>query len=175
MNIRIIVPALPLLALPLAACGSGDDTTGAAATVTPAASASASAPKEALTITNPWVKTVDKGMTAAFGTITNTTGAEVTIVSAATPASPKVELHEVAGSGGEMKMRPKQGGFTVPAGGKLELKPGGYHIMLMDVTGPIEPGRQVAFTLTLADRSTIRFSALAKDFNGGNETYAPGH
>jgi copper(I)-binding protein len=172
LNIRVILPALALLALPLAACGGGNDTAGAAATATPAASAQA--PKAALTITDPWVKTADKGMTAAFGTITNT-GAEVTIVSAATPASPKVELHEVVGDGGEMKMRARQGGFTVPAGGRLELKPGGYHIMLMDVTGPIEPGRQVAFTLTLADRSTIAFSALAKDYNGGNETYAPGH
>ncbi|MFB4320284.1 copper chaperone PCu(A)C [Actinomadura sp. 21ATH] len=173
MNIRAIVPALTLLALPLAACGGEGDGGRKAAGAAP--SPSAAPAKAALTITNPWVKTVDKGMTAAFGTLANTTGADVTVVSAATPASAEVELHEVARAGGEMKMRPRKGGFVVPAGGKLELRPGGYHIMLMDVTGPIEPGRQVPFTLTLGDRSTVRFSALAKDFNGGNETYEPGH
>ncbi|MEV5830943.1 copper chaperone PCu(A)C [Spirillospora sp. NPDC052242] len=170
MKMRMLVPVLGVLTLPLSACGGeGDPASPAAATT------AAQAPKAALTITDPWVKTVDEGMTAAFGTITNATGADVTIVSAATPASPKVELHEVVGAGGEMKMRAKQGGFVVPAKGELELKPGGYHIMLMGVTAPIEPGQKVAFTLTLADKSTVEFSALAKEFNGGNESYEPGH
>ncbi|QFG20225.1 copper chaperone PCu(A)C [Actinomadura sp. WMMB 499] len=171
MKIRMIVPALAVLALPLSACGGEDETIGPAA----APSATAQAPESALDITDPWVKTVDKGMTAAFGTITNTTDADVTIVSATTPAAPEIELHEVVGAGGEMKMQAKQGGFVVPAGGELELEPGGYHIMLMGVTEPIEPGQEVAFTLTLADQSTFEFSALAKEFNGGNESYAPGH
>lgn len=171
MRMRMFVPVLAVLALPLSACGGEDDPASPAA----AATTASQAPKTALTITDPWVKTVDDGMTAAFGTIANPTGADVTIVSAATPASAKVELHEVVGAGGEMKMRAKQGGFVVPAGGELELKPGGYHIMLMGVAEPIEPGQKVAFTLTLADGSTVGFSALAKEFNGGNESYEPGH
>ncbi|MEW2359796.1 copper chaperone PCu(A)C [Spirillospora sp. NPDC029432] len=175
MNIRAIVPALTLLALPLTACGDEEGAAGAAPSPSASPVAPAQAAKAALTITDPWVKTTDKGMTAAFGTIANTTGADVTVVSAATPASAAVELHEVVGAGGEMKMRPRRGGFVVPAHGRLELRPGGLHIMLMDVTAPIEPGGRVAFTLTLGDRSTVRFTALAKDYNGGNETYEPGH
>ncbi|GLZ10642.1 hypothetical protein Acsp04_08770 [Actinomadura sp. NBRC 104425] len=120
------------------------------------------------------MKTADKGMSAAFGTLVNTTGAAITVTSAATPASPEVELHEVAGSGGEMKMRPVKGGFTVPAGGRLELKPGGYHIMLMDLAKPIRPGDRVPFTLTLAGGGTVEFTALGKSFQGGNENYEPG-
>ncbi|MFD0902150.1 copper chaperone PCu(A)C [Actinomadura sediminis] len=164
------VSVLAVLALPLSACGGEDESASPAAATT-----ASQAPKAALTITDPWVKTVDEGMTAAFGTITNPSGADMTIVSAATPASSEVELHEVVGAGAETKMRAKQGGLVVPAGGELELKPGGYHIMLMGVTEPIEPGQKVAFTLTLADKSTVEFSALAKEFNGGNESYAPGH
>ncbi|RAY16834.1 hypothetical protein DPM19_01320 [Actinomadura craniellae] len=164
------VAAVALGAAALTGCGNDSDGGTAAPASTPA-----STPAAPLTITDPWVKTADEGMTAAFGTLTNTTGAELTIVSGATPASPKVELHEVAGTGGEMKMRPREGGFTIPAGGRLELKPGGFHIMLMGVTKPIKPGDQVAFTLTLKDGTTFPFTALGKAFKGGNEKYVPGH
>jgi copper(I)-binding protein len=159
----------------LAACGGGAPDT--AATASPAAPTASTAGRAAtLTVTDPWVKTADKGMSAAFGSLVNPTGADVTVVSVTTPVSPKAELHEVAGTGGTggmAKMRPVKGGFVVPAGGRLELKPGGFHIMLMDVKTPIRPGDQVAFTLTLEDGATVPFSALGKAFEGGNETYAP--
>ena len=172
MRLRLIVTALALL--PLAACGDGETGPSATPTAAPTAPASAS-PAAAVTATDMWVKTADKGMSAAFGTLANTTGREIVIVSAATPASPMVELHEVVGTGGEMKMQPKSGGFAIPAHGSLELKPGGYHIMLMNIAEPIEPGDGVAFTLKLKDGSEVTFTALAKTFNGGNETYRPGH
>ncbi|ROO85987.1 hypothetical protein EDD29_3544 [Actinocorallia herbida] len=173
MDKRLIVPTLSLLALPIAACGAEGTTTEAAASA-PSATASAQAPAAALTVTDPWVKIVDKGMTAAFGTLKNTTGADVTVASAATPASAVVELHEVVGDGGEMQMQPKEGGFVVPAGGSLELEPGGLHLMLMDVQEPLKAGAEVAFTLTLSDGSKIEFTALAKEFKGGNENYTGG-
>ncbi|XVQ14669.1 copper chaperone PCu(A)C [Spirillospora sp. CA-255316] len=161
-------------ALALGACGGGDAAApkAAGAAATPARATAAAAP---LTITDPWVKTAAQGMTAAFGTLVNTTGADITIASGTTPASPKLELHEVVGEGGQMKMRPRDGGFVIPARGRLELKPGGYHIMLMGVVDPIEPGDRVPFTLTLDDGRTFRFTALGKAFKGGNETYHPGN
>ncbi|MFI6290349.1 copper chaperone PCu(A)C [Nonomuraea sp. NPDC050790] len=161
----------------LAACG-GQQATGAApsASATPAANASTGAtPTTALTITDPWVKTTESGMTAAFGTLANPSAAPITIVSATSTGSPRVELHETVGEGTAMTMRPKQGGFTIPAGGKLELKPGGDHIMLMDVTTPVQPGSEVGFTLTFKDGGTMEFKAVGKDFAGANEKYQPGH
>ncbi|GAA3202420.1 copper chaperone PCu(A)C [Actinocorallia longicatena] len=180
-------PAVLALALTLSACGGSDDPApvkAAPAASTPIASTPiastpiASTPTLAapsLTVTGQWVKTADKGMSAAFGTLVNDTGADITVVAATTPASPMVELHEVLGAGGEMKMQPRKGGFTVPAHGRLELKPGGLHIMLMNVTEPIEPGAEIAFTLKLEDGTTVPFTALGKAFKGGNEKYAPGH
>ena len=56
------------------------------------------APPPGLSITDPWVKTAKKGMTAAFGTLVNNTDAEVTIVAGTSPLSPKIELHEVVDS-----------------------------------------------------------------------------
>ncbi|MCD0449212.1 copper chaperone PCu(A)C [Actinocorallia sp. API 0066] len=171
MDKRLIIPTLAFLALPLAACGEEATSTDAA----PSASAPTQAQAQAkITVTDPWVKVVKKGMTAAFGTLANTSGADITVVSAATPASGVVELHEVVDTGGQTKMQPRDGGFVVPAGGSITLKPGGFHIMLMDVKEPIEAGADVPFTLTLGDGTKIEFTALAKEFAGGNEDYEPG-
>ncbi|NAS26777.1 copper chaperone PCu(A)C [Herbidospora sp. NEAU-GS84] len=176
--------ALSLLAVATAAtvvsCGSSDTPTAAA----PAASApAASAPAEtapaapaaaALSITDPWVKTAKEGMTAAFGTLVNNSGADITVVSGASPLSSMIELHEVVDKDGKMVMQPKQGGFVIPAGGSHELKPGGDHIMIMDAKQAVEPGAEIPFTLTLADGGTFEFTAVGKDFAGAKEDYQPG-
>ncbi|WP_106399523.1 copper chaperone PCu(A)C [Actinocorallia populi] len=170
-----LIPLFAALAFGSAAltgCGSDGTSTEKAAAAPSASATSAAAP---LTFENAWVKAAEKGMTAAFGTLVNTTGADVTVVSAATPASPMVELHEVAGTGGQARMKEKDGGFVVPAGGELELKPGGYHIMLMGLKQKLEPGGEVTLTLTLKDGTKTDVTAVVKSFQGGNETYAPGH
>lgn len=169
-----VAAAVLAASLTLAACGEDEPTTAVPSASVPAATAASASPAAVLTIDDAWVKTADKGMSAAFGTLVNHTGADITIVSGTTPVSPMVELHEVVGSDGEMKMQPVKGGFTVPANGKLELKSGGFHIMLMDVKTPIKPGDQVAFTLTLKDGTKIDFTALGKAFKGGNENYKSG-
>lgn len=180
-SLRSRSPLLPAAALAVAVlvagCG-GQSTTATTASASPAAATvaatAAATPSPALTITDPWIKTGGKGMTAAFGTLVNNTDAELTVVSGASPLSPTVELHEVVDSGGKMVMRPKKGGFVVPARGSHQLAPGGDHIMLMGITGKVEPGAEVPFTLTLADGSTVEFTAIGKDFAGGKENYQPG-
>ncbi|MER7503753.1 copper chaperone PCu(A)C [Nonomuraea pusilla] len=177
------VRAALLLAAVLAVGGCGASTTASttASTASPTAAASAPAtvaPAAAagrLSITDPWVKTTKEGMTAAFGTLVNDGDADVTVTAGASPLSPKVELHEVVETGGKMVMRPKAGGFVVPAHGTLELKPGGDHIMLMGVTEEVKPGARVAFTLTVKDGAPLQFTAVGKDFAGGKEDYQPGH
>lgn len=160
-------------AVALTACGSTPTTSAAQATAPAGSAAPAAGPS--LTITDPWVKTAEKGMSAAFGVLTNRSGRDITILSASTPVSPMVELHETVEEGGKPVMRPKSEGFVVPANGTLELKPGGNHIMLMGVKQPVLPGAEVRFTLTLKDGGTMEFTAVGKDFAGANETYQPGH
>ncbi|BCB91856.1 copper chaperone PCu(A)C [Phytohabitans suffuscus] len=158
----------------LGACG-GDTEPQAAGASTPASPAPASAAaRQPLAAKDMWVKTAASGMSAAYGTLLNTTGADVTVVKATSTVSPTVELHEVATVDGKMVMRPKDGGFTIPAGGSHELKPGGDHLMLMDVRTPVTAGTEVTITLTFADGATMEFAALGKDFAGGNESYEPG-
>ncbi|MEU4236038.1 copper chaperone PCu(A)C [Actinoplanes sp. NPDC026619] len=153
--------AAAALTLSLSACGGSEEKAEAAAP-----------PAAELTVKDPWVKAVDSGMTAAFGTLVNNTAADVTVVSAASPASP-MELHEMAMQDGAMVMRPKEGGFVIKAGGTHELSPGGDHLMLMQPSAPIKPGDELRFTLTLGDGGTVSFSAVAKPFAGAGESYAP--
>ncbi|MBC6934312.1 MAG: copper chaperone PCu(A)C, partial [Chloroflexi bacterium] len=46
-----------------------------------------------------------------------------------------------------MKMRPVEGGIEIPAGGSVELKPGGYHVMLMQLPRDLLPGQAIMLTL----------------------------
>ncbi|MEU7941192.1 copper chaperone PCu(A)C [Microbispora bryophytorum] len=165
--------ATTIAATTIAAATATTATTIAAATATAASPAPASAAVAPLSISDPWVKTARSGMSAAFATLVNTTDEAVTVVAASTPVSSSVELHEVVGDGGSTTMRRKQGGFVIPAGGRHVLQPGGDHIMLMGVRTAVEPGVEVPFMLTLKGGRTVSFMAVAKDFAGANESYAP--
>ena len=147
--------------------------TSCAGTAAPAtAPATATKQADSLAIEGACMKAADGGMSAAFGVLENTGDEDVTIVSAASPASATVELHEtVANDSGEMVMQETDGGYVVPAGGSFELAPGANHIMLMGLANPVTAGDEVTFTMTLSDGSTFEFDASAKDFSGGNESY----
>lgn len=156
----------------LTGCGGDSDET---ASGTPAPAPSATTAAAALTVKDPWVKAGPSSeMTAAFGILTNGTGADITITGAESPVSP-LELHEMAMKDGAMVMQEKQGGFVIKAGGTHELSPGGDHLMLMKPSKEIAAGDEVTFTLKLADGSTVPFTAVAKPFAGAEESYAPGH
>lgn len=151
-----------LAALTLTACGSStglpDDASSAGD----------------LAIVDPWVKAADSGMTAAFGTLTNDGDADVVVTGVSSEASPTMELHETVSGDGGMQMRQKERGFTVPAGGEVELSPGGNHLMLMDVAQPLRPGEEVTLTLELADGTTTDVDAVVKEFSGADEEYDAG-
>ncbi|WP_445155690.1 copper chaperone PCu(A)C [Arthrobacter sp. Hor0625] len=184
MNTNITYPALTLLAaaaLALSGCAAsapapGQSATGAASQAAAGqAGASQAGAVDGLAVSQPWVKAAASGMTGAFGVIRNTTGADITVTGASTPAARMAELHEtVAGASGGMQMRAKEGGFVIPAGGELKLEPGANHVMLMGLTGPVKAGDEITFTLELAGGGTFTFTALAKDFRGANENYVEG-
>jgi len=142
------------------------------ASAEPAAPSAVAKESESLSISDSWVKAADEGMSAAFGLLENNGPTDITVVSATTPASSMIELHEtVENDAGEMMMQAKDGGFVIPSGGSYELAPGGNHIMLMGLTAPLKAGDESTFTLTLSDGSVFEFTAPAKDYSGANETY----
>ncbi|MEV0649537.1 copper chaperone PCu(A)C [Phytomonospora sp. NPDC050363] len=138
-----------------------------------AAAEDAPAEKATITVTDPWAKAAERGMSAIFGTLVNHSTADLTVVSATAEISP-LELHEVVTENGEALMRPKEGGFAVAAGAEHPLAPGGDHIMLMDLARTLAPGDDVTVTLALSDGSAVVFTAIVKDFAGADESYDPG-
>ncbi len=183
-----LVAAGVLAAALLGACGtastgtatatSGSATTTSATSVTaqnPTPSVKATGQAAQLTVTDPWVKAADSGMTGAFAVLKNTGSTDVHIVSASSPAAATMELHEtVMSTGGSMQMQQKQGGFVIKAGQSQTFKPGSDHVMFMGLTGPLKSGTTVTFTLAFADGSTLPVAAQVRTYAAANETYVPG-
>jgi hypothetical protein len=68
------------------------------------------------------------------------------LVSASSPVAGSAEVHEMKMEGDVMRMRPA-GAIDLPVGKPLELKPGGYHLMLQDLKKPLDNGSTVPLTL----------------------------
>lgn len=100
--------------------------------------------------------------TGAFMVITNGGTQPDRLISAASPAAGTVELHETITEGGIMKMQAHPEGWEIPAGGSLQLAPGGKHIMLIDVGAPLKEGDTVEITLTFEKAGAIKIQAPVK-------------
>lgn len=106
-----------------------------------------------LEIGHAWAKPTlaGKNMSAAFFDATNTSDKDCTIT-ATFMQGVNTEIHDMIEENGVFKMR-KQEAVTVPAGKTLQLKPGGMHVMLMDVEQPLKEGDMAMLTLQYADDS----------------------
>ena len=76
------------------------------------------------------------------------------LVSASSPVAGEVQLHEMAMEGNVMKMRQVKD-ITVPAGGAVELKPGGLHLMFMNIKAPLTAGESVPVKLKFAKAGEV--------------------
>ena len=130
-------------------------------------------------VANAWVRATvpQQKSTGAFLQIKSPT--DVKLISVSTPSAGVAEVHEMAMDGDVMRMRPVAS-LAVPAGKLVELKPGGYHVMLMDLKGPLKTGDAVVLTLVFegADKSRSTVSVQAPARTGpvadANDTHA-GH
>jgi len=100
-------------------------------------------------VSGPWVRAAVAGQsgTGAFMQLTAPKGAQ--LVGVSTPVAGVAEVHEMKMEGDVMKMRAVPGGLALPAATPVELKPGGYHIMLTDLKQPLPAGSTVPLTLHL--------------------------
>lgn len=101
-----------------------------------------------ITVEKPFSRATPGGATIAAGymTIVNR-GGDDKLVAATSPASGKVEIHEMAMQGTVMRMRQVPGGLPVAGGKTLALAPGGNHLMLMELKAPLKQGDKVPVTL----------------------------
>jgi copper(I)-binding protein len=110
--------------------------------------------------------------TGAFMRLTSSTHAR--LISVSSPIAGVVEIHEMSMANDVMKMR-QVDGLDLPAGQATELKPGGYHIMMMALTGPVKGGDMVRLTLTFegADKKTFTQEVTAPVTALGAKFMAP--
>ena len=120
----------------------------------------------ALTTTTPvWAQSVDvkaawaratvqgQKATGAFMTLTAKNGTK--LVGISSPVAGVAEVHEMKMDGDVMKMRALEGGLDLPAGKAVELKPGGYHVMLMDLNTPLKKNTTIPLTLLFTDAKGV--------------------
>ena len=107
--------------------------------------------------------------TGAFMRLTSSANAR--LVAAESPVAGVVEIHEMAMEKDVMRMR-QVPGLDLAAGRTMELKPGGYHVMLMDLKQPLKGGESVPITLVFEDAAKQRFTqkieAPVTALGGGN-------
>jgi len=114
-------------------------------------------------IENAWVRAADSSATTAgYFTLHNTSKGPYSIVAAAGLLCDDIRLHESVHDGALTSMR-EITSLVVPAGGKVEFKPGGNHAMLIGLRQKLEPGRIVRFTLLLENGGTIEIEAEVRE------------
>jgi copper(I)-binding protein len=84
----------------------------------------------------------------AYFTITNTGAADDRLLAVSTPVAGTAEIHQMQMEGDVMKMNEVPESLVIPAGGKVTLKPGGFHVMLMELKAPLVEGQSIPVTLT---------------------------
>jgi periplasmic copper chaperone A len=97
-----------------------------------------------------WIRTAVAGQQGTGAFMRITARQSVQLVGVATPAAGTAEVHEMKMEGEVMRMRPVAK-VDLPAGKPVEFKPGGYHLMLMDLKQPLKPGAVVPLTLIFRD------------------------
>ena len=113
-----------------------------------------------LEIDTPWARASagTSRPTAAYLTIRNTGDRPDRLIGIAAPAAGHTEVHGMAHEDGVMKMRPA-GPLEIPAGGEVELAPGGLHIMLMHLDAPLEEGGTLPLTLIFESAGEVTVEA----------------
>jgi len=115
------------------------------------------------TVTDAWVRSNPNGMGAAYFSITMPS--DDRLISAAVDPSiaARIEVHEVIEDAGLMRMREVDGGIALPAGESVEFRPGGYHLMLLDMPAMLEVGSTVTLTLRFATSAQLVIEAEVRE------------
>ena len=110
-----------------------------------------------LVIEQPWARATPGGAKVAGGymTIVNTGPESDRFLGGSMPLAGRFEVHEMKVEDGIMKMREVRGGLEIGPGQKVEFKPGGYHLMFMDLSAPLKQGETVKGQLRFEKAGTV--------------------
>ena len=146
MKRLVVIGAALMLAAALSACGGSSGTAGSS-----------------ITVSDAWVRNppLADQPDAAYLVVQNN-GAADKLLSVTSDIARTIELHESMESGGMMQMSPVPN-IPIPANSKVELKPGGLHLMLINLTRPLKTGDKVQLTLSFENAGKIPVTAEVKE------------
>jgi copper(I)-binding protein len=102
-------------------------------------------------VDTPWARATAPGQPVAGAFMDLTASEDLSLVGASSPASKTVELHTMSMDNGVMSMRQLKR-IDLPKGKTVSLKPGGRHIMLIDLNAPLKAPGSTRITLTVQDK-----------------------
>jgi len=118
-----------------------------------------------LTVTDPWSRATPKGAKVAAGymKITNTGTAPDRLISGSSDVSASFQIHEMSMDHGVAKMRPLKDGIEIKPGQTVELAPGSFHLMFVDLKKPLNQGDHFKATLVFdkAGKVDVEYDVLA--------------
>jgi copper(I)-binding protein len=172
------IAALAALTVATAACGSDTKTSSATAAAPTTTAPATTMAAGAVSVTKPWARTSPSNAAtgAAYFTITSPVDDTLTGVSVDPSVAKMAQMHETSMGGGmtattmagattttpQMTMTPVAK-IELKAGTPVEFKPGGYHIMMMELAKPLKVGDTITITLTLAKAGTVTVQAPVLD------------
>ncbi len=131
-----------------------------------------------VTVQDAWVRATVPQQKATGAFMRLQSSKDTRLVSVSTPAAPVAEVHEMKMVDNVMKMRAVPG-LPLPAGQPVELSPGGFHVMLMDLPAQVKQGDTVPLTLVFegkdGQRETVQVQAQARGVGAGAAAAAPGN
>jgi periplasmic copper chaperone A len=121
-----------------------------------------------LTLAQPWSRATPGGAKVGGGylTITNAGPAPDRLVGGSFPLASKVEVHEMRVDGDVMRMKPVEGGLEIGPGATVELKPGGFHLMFMDLKEPLKEGQTIKGTLVFEKAGSVAVEYAVRGMGG---------
>ena len=102
-----------------------------------------------------WARATVQGQKASGAFMTLTAKADTTLVGVTSSVAGVAQVHEMKMDGNVMQMRALADGLRLNAGKPVALKPGGFHLMLMDLKAPLMKDSSVALTLTFKDAKGV--------------------
>lgn len=126
-------------------------------------------------VTHAWARATPAGATTAalYMTLINGGTADDRLVSVSTPVAGVAQLHATTSENGVMGMRPVAA-LDVKPGTPTVLKPGGYHVMLMDLKGPLVAGQSFAVSVTFEKAGKVNVTAAVEKSGAMAPDVAPG-
>jgi copper(I)-binding protein len=128
-----------------------------------------------VTVTDAWARATVQGQKATGAFMKITAKDNTKLVGVSSPVAAVAEIHEMKMDKDVMKMSALPNGLELPAGKAVELKPGGYHVMLMDLKSPLTKDTTVPLTLTLQDAKGVKSTVELKVLVGMQPPAMPSH